>query len=66
MFIPVIYRNGKEGMVEDSELEELIRSNKIKKFLRLEGWVTVGSDPTRKISKDYKVGNRRSTPKITT
>jgi hypothetical protein len=51
MFIPVKYRNGKEGMVESSELEELIHSNKIKKFLRLEGWVTVGNDPTRKIKK---------------
>ena len=48
MLIPVKYRNGKSGLVADAELDELIRSKKIKGFLRLEGWVRVGIDPVRR------------------
>ena len=36
------------GMVEAYLLDELISSKKIKKFLRSEGWVTIGIHPTRK------------------
>ena len=48
MLIPVKYRNGKSGLVEDTALDELIHSKRIKSFLRLEGWVRVGIDPVRR------------------
>ena len=60
MLIPVEYKNGKQGLVEASELDELIRSRRIKKFLRLEGWVTVGRDPIRHSIENYKGSNQRS------
>jgi hypothetical protein len=60
MLTAVEYKNGEQGLVEHSELDELIRSRKIKRFLRLEGWVTVGRDPIRHSNKNYKGSNRRS------
>jgi hypothetical protein len=64
MLITVKYRNGKLGLVEDSILDELIRSKKIVSFLRLEGWVVVGADiirqtPISRSKKSYKGPNRR-------
>jgi len=59
MLITVKYVNGESGLVEDSELDELMRSRKIKSFLRLEGWVTVGRDPVRHSTKKYKGQNKR-------
>ena len=60
MFIKVMYQNNEIEMVEASQLDTLISSNKIKKFLRSEGWVTVGIDPIRKESKvNYKGSERR-------
>jgi len=47
MLINVIYQNGKYGLVEDSEIDELIENRKIKKFLRSTGWHTLGVDPLR-------------------
>ena len=41
MLIKVMYQNNGIEMVEASRLDTLIASNKIKKFLRSEGWVTV-------------------------
>ena len=60
MLIAVEYKNGDHGLVEHSELDELIRSKKIKRFLRLEGWVTVGRDTIRHSNKNYKGPNQRS------
>ena len=60
MLINVIYQNGKYGLVEDSELDELIAQRKIKKFLRSTGWCTLGADPIRKDSRiDFKGPERR-------
>jgi hypothetical protein len=60
MFIKAMYQNNEIEMVESSQLDRLISSNKIKKFLRFEGWVTIGIDPTRKESKvNYKKSERR-------
>ncbi len=59
MFITVMYRDGKIGVVEDYQLDELIRLNKIKKFMRSEGWVTIGVDPVRKINEVSKDPERR-------
>lgn len=48
MLIAVVYQNNEAGMVEAYLLDELISQNKIKKFLRSEGWVTIGVDQLRK------------------
>jgi len=55
-----MYRNGKIGVAEHTQLDELIRSNKIKKFLRSEGWVTVGTDPIRLFDEGYQGTDKRS------
>ena len=48
MSIKVMYTNGKMGIVESFQLDDLIASGKIKKFRRSDGWVFVGKDPIRK------------------
>ena len=48
MSIKVMYTNGKTGIVESFQLDDLIASGKIKKFRRADGWVVVGKDPIRK------------------
>jgi hypothetical protein len=47
MLIKVIYQTNEIDVVESSQLDMLVSSNKIKNFLRFDGWVTVGIDPTR-------------------
>lgn len=60
MLIKVHYKNGQEDMVEDSQLEDLIKNNKIIKFMRSDGWCTIGIDPIRKESStSYKGPERR-------
>jgi len=64
MLIKVMYQNNEIEMVEAFLLDKLISSNKIKKFLRSEGWVTVGIDPIRKESRvNYKGSERRQAAK---
>jgi hypothetical protein len=65
VLISVIYQNNKIGRVDYSMLDELISSNKIKKFLRFDGWVTIGEDPIRRgTGGDYKGRERRQHLKI--
>ena len=59
MRIKVMYQNNEIEMVEAFQLESLISSNKIKKFLRSDGWVTVGIDPIRKETKINPKGSER-------
>jgi hypothetical protein len=47
VLIRVLYQDNKYDYVQDSRLDELIESGKIKQFHRTEGWVTVGEDPVR-------------------
>jgi hypothetical protein len=55
-----MYKNNEIKLVEASQLDTLISSNKIKKFLRSEGWVTIGIDPIRKERRiDYNGTERR-------
>ena len=64
MLINIIYQNGKYGLVENSELDELIVQGKIKKFLRSTGWCTLGVDPIRKDYRiDFKGSERRQAVK---
>jgi hypothetical protein len=48
MHISVKYHNGKTGSVNTSQLDDLISSGRIRKFLRSDGWVTIGADPVRR------------------
>jgi hypothetical protein len=60
MLISVVYQNNEIGLVEDHQLDELISSKKIKKFLRSEGWVTIGVDLTRKAARiDFEWPEKR-------
>jgi len=53
------------GLVDDSKLDELISSNKIKQFLRADGWVTIRGNTLRKRSGyDYKGREKRQLFKI--
>jgi len=61
MSITVMYTNGKTGIVENYQLDDLIASGKIKKFRRSDGWVVVGKDPTRKTNElEIKPKRRQS------
>ncbi len=62
MFITVMYRDGKIGVVDAYQLDELISAKKIKKFMRSDGWVTIGSDPIRETDKNRKGQERRQRP----
>lgn len=53
MLIKVMYQDGDIGEIENYQLDALIASNKIKKFLRSGEWVTIGVDPIRKVREDY-------------
>jgi hypothetical protein len=60
MLVNVVYKNGKRGLVEDSEIDKLIEKRQIKKFLRSTGWCTLGVDAVRKERRyDYKGPERR-------
>jgi hypothetical protein len=64
MLIKVMYQNNEIEIIEACQLDTLISSNKIKKFLRSEGWVTVGMDPIRKKSRvNSKASERRQAVK---
>jgi hypothetical protein len=47
MLIEVMYQNNEYGMVKPFLLDKLIASGKIIKFLRSDGWVTIGVDRIR-------------------
>ena len=59
MLIKVIYQNDKHDMVKPVMLDTLLFANKIKKFLRSEGWVTVGVDKIRGAGGYYEGPERR-------
>lgn len=47
MIIGVIFKNNKRGMIDEYQLDDLIKADKIKSFCRSNGWVKVGRDPIR-------------------
>jgi hypothetical protein len=47
--IKVIFNDDSVGYVKESQLNALIVADKIKSFLRSDGWVRVGIDPVREI-----------------
>jgi len=59
MLIKVMYQNNEYGVVKPFLLDDLIASGKIRKFLRSEGWVTVGMDRIRLSDYRYPGPERR-------
>jgi hypothetical protein len=59
MLIKVRSKNNEYSMVKPFLLDELITSGKITKFLRSEGWVTIGVDRTRVSDYRYNGPERR-------
>jgi hypothetical protein len=60
--IRVQYQDDTYDIVEDFALDQLVSSDKIKRFLRYsEGWVTIGLDPIRrsKGKNNYRGPQRR-------
>jgi hypothetical protein len=54
-----MYKNNEYAMVRPFLLDGLIASGKITKFLRSEGWVTIGIDPIRVSHHRYTGTERR-------
>ncbi len=61
-----MYKNNVYDMVKHTLLDDLIKSGKIKKFLRLEGWAVIGLDPVRGMGGSYEGPERRKIPQYTT
>ncbi len=58
--IPVVYKNGKEDLVEQKFLDILLHIGEIQEFRRSDHWVDVAEDPIRSSQQsDYNGENRR-------
>lgn len=55
MLIRVIYVDGTHDSVSVFQLDRLIVSGRIKKFLRSAGWVDIDRDPIRLSARLYEV-----------
>ncbi len=62
MLIEVLYPGLQHDYVKDFMLSSLIENKKIIKFRRSSGWVTLGVDPVRDMTKrtDYQGVERRA------
>ena len=58
--IPVVYKNGKEDLVEPKFLDILLYIGEIQEFRRSDHWVNVAEDPIRSSRQsEYSGDNRR-------
>lgn len=58
--IPVVYKNGKEDMVEQKFLDILLHLGEVQEFRRSDHWVNVSEDPIRSSRQcEYSGDNRR-------
>lgn len=57
--IPVVYRNGKEDLVEQKFLDILLHIGEIQEFRRSDHWVNVTEDPIRSSKPGEYHGNNR-------
>jgi hypothetical protein len=53
MLIQVNYSDNRFDYVKENTLDLLIKTNKIARFRRSSGWVTLGLDPVRVTSREY-------------
>jgi hypothetical protein len=61
MLIQVLYDDNRYDYVKGSQLDRLLEGNKVQKFKRSTGWVTVGVDPVRwRRSPSYNGMERRA------
>ncbi len=63
MLVRVMYQNQKFDFVKPFLLDELLYLKRIKKFLRSEGWATLGINPMRGTGGSYEGPERRRTSK---
>lgn len=59
MIIRVMFKDEKYDMVNSSQLDTLILTGKIKKFMRSTGWVDIERDPIRLSSRSHPGLERR-------
>lgn len=59
--IPVVYSDGMFGFVDSQELNSLLVSEEVVKFLRGDTWVYPGVDPVRRSDSDSMPWGRRRT-----
>jgi len=59
MLISVVYKNGEYALVGADFLDQLIESEQMDKFLRLEGWVNIGDSTLRVMTESYQRIERR-------
>ena len=59
MIMQVMYQNNKESRIDSNFLDQMIELNKIKMFMRSDGWVKVGMDRTRGTGGVYDGPERR-------
>lgn len=57
--IPVVYRNGKEDLVEQKFLDILLHIGEVQEFRRSDHWVNVTEDPIRSSRPNEYQGNNR-------
>ena len=60
MMVRVVYDDDSYDIVKASQLDELIIAGKVAKFLRAEGWVSVGHDPIRVYHRNFNGSDRRN------
>lgn len=63
MFISVLFKNNRYGVIKRTLIEGFIISGEITKFFRSSGWVTIGLDPTRKVDHSYLKERRKPEPR---
>ncbi len=57
--IQVVYRDGKEDLVEQKFLDILLHMGEVQEFRRSDHWVNVAEDPIRRSGDDRFVGEER-------
>jgi hypothetical protein len=62
MLISTILENGKCCLVKSYDLQDLIMRGKVQKFMRFDGWVTVGCHPVRIRDSNYDTSIDRRLP----
>ena len=53
MILRVVYTSGETGLVKASDLDHLIREERIVAFCRSDGWVRIGFDPIRYLQRPF-------------